>query len=85
MQSLPDEDRAKGYVRPYRHSYVHIGCYKATRIPATMAEAFARDPQAYSATYCHHCKGWFPVAQFGWLDGDIVGDLKGAGDAGEIL
>lgn len=73
MIELPDDDRAQGYVRPYRTVYVHVPCRLFTKLPACIAEAFAQNPSLYTTTYCSHCQSDRPVAEFGWKDGNIVG------------
>jgi hypothetical protein len=63
---LTPEERAKGFVRPVRSSYVHIACDGATTMGLSIAETYARDPKFYSKTFCVHCKGYFPVDEFRW-------------------
>ncbi len=62
---LADEERAKGFVRPYRDTYVHIKCGVVTKMGRTIAETYARDPFFYSGTYCAHCHAHFPVGMNG--------------------
>lgn len=61
----PDE-RAKGYVRPYRDSYIHKTCGGLTTMSREIAETYARDPHFYSGTFCVHCRAHFPLDQFVW-------------------
>jgi hypothetical protein len=63
---LSAEERAKGFVRPVRHSYTHDACKGSTRMARAIAETYARDPKFYGATFCVHCKAHFPVSQFLW-------------------
>ena len=73
---LSDEERAKGFVRPVRRTYVHEKCGVATTMGQALAETYARDPKFYGATYCVGCKGHFPVGEkgeFKWDDGSKVG------------
>ena len=63
---LAEEERAKGFVRPVRHTYVHNKCGTATTMGQTLAETYARDPKFYSGTFCAGCREHFPVAQFSW-------------------
>lgn len=117
---LPEAERAKGFVRPYRAAYTHTGelpkhplravteeekkrpgyetyewfeaypdsesplvgrywrklvsgCGVETVMSQALAETYARDPKFYGATYCTGCGRHFPVAQFHWLDGEVVG------------
>jgi hypothetical protein len=73
---LSDEERAKGFVRPVRLSYVHLKCGTSTRMNQKIAETYARDPKFYGATYCVKCCDHFPVGESGeflWPDGSKVG------------
>lgn len=63
---LSDEERAKGYVRPVRDSYVHLKCGVLTRMNRAIAETYARDPSFYSGTFCVGCRAHFPLAEFHW-------------------
>ncbi len=71
---LPDEERAKGFVRPYRDEYLHSTCGTVTTMGRKLSETYARDPKYYGATFCCGCRTHFPVSQFTWtLDGQVVG------------
>lgn len=86
---LSEEERAKGFVRPYRDRYVHVCCprfpsdkfseEKALQLAVTtmgraLSETYSRDPHFYGSTYCVHCEMHRPVAEFVWtLDGEQVG------------
>lgn len=64
----PDE-RAKGFVRPVRRSYVHLKCGTVTTMGQALAETYARDPFFYSGTFCCGCGSHFPVGaegEFAW-------------------
>ena len=77
----PDE-RAKGFVRPYRDAYKHVGklvsfgipllwkreggCGSVTTMGRALSETYARDPTFYGATFCVHCNKHLPVAEFAW-------------------
>lgn len=63
---LPDEEKAKGFIRPVRVSYVHDKCGVLTRMNNSIAETYARDPKFYGATYCVGCKIHLPVNEFTW-------------------
>lgn len=63
---LSAEERAKGFVRPLRHSYVHKVCGSSTRMATSIAETYAREPKFYSGTFCCHCRTHFPLDQFVW-------------------
>lgn len=65
---LAEEERAKGFVRPVRRSYVHLKCGVETRMAQTIAETYARDPHFYSGTFCVHCRDHFPIGK----DGEFV-------------
>ena len=71
---LSDEERAKGYVRPVRRSYVHLKCGAVTTMAQSIAETYARDPKFYSGTFCFGCRTHLPLDEFRW-DGtdEIVG------------
>ncbi|MEA2702129.1 MAG: hypothetical protein QOD63_74 [Actinomycetota bacterium] len=69
---LSAEDRAKGFVRPVRRSYVHTTCGAETTMSQSIAETYARDPSFYGATYCTSCGMHRPVGaegEFTWDDG----------------
>ena len=73
---LSEAERAKGFVRPVRRSYVHDKCGGSTRMGEALAETYSRDPTFYGATFCVHCAGHFPVGangEFVWEDGSKVG------------
>lgn len=64
---LSEEERAKGFVRPYRASYVHDkGCGATTTMGRALAETWARDPKFYGGTFCSVCGNHFPVSEFHW-------------------
>lgn len=63
---LTPEERAKGFVKPVRHSYVHIKCGVETRMSTSIAETYARDPHFYSGTFCVGCRAHFPLKEFTW-------------------
>lgn len=74
---LSDEERAKGFVRPVRRSYIHAkvrgGCGGETRMGQALAETYARDPSFYGGTYCVHCQMHRPVGEHGefeWFDAE---------------
>lgn len=73
---LSDEERAKGYQRPYRDCYRHEACGTVTTMGRPIAETYAVNPTFYGATYCVHCCKHLPVGpegEFVWLDGSKVG------------
>lgn len=65
---LAEEERAKGYVRPVRRSYVHLKCGVQTTMAQSIAETYARDPGFYGGTFCVGCRAHFPVG----ADGEFV-------------
>lgn len=70
---LSAEERAKGFVRPVRRTYVHDTCGRATTMSQDIAETYARNPSFYGATYCVGCRMHLPVNEFKWNDGTRVG------------
>lgn len=62
---LSAEERAKGFVRPVRRSYVHQKCGTVTTMGQALAETYARQPTFYSGTFCVGCKAHFPVGEDG--------------------
>jgi hypothetical protein len=62
---LTQEERAKGFVRPVRRSYVHLKCGTVTTMGVVLAETYARDPGFYGATMCVSCGAHFPVGAGG--------------------
>lgn len=70
---LSEEERARGFIRPVRHSYTHLACGQTTRMSNAIAETYARDPTFYSGTFCTACQAHFPVGekgQFVWFGTD---------------
>lgn len=67
---LSDAERAKGYVRPVRRTYLHTDgaspCNTATTMSQDIAETYARNPKFYGATYCVGCRKHLPVNAFVW-------------------
>ncbi len=73
---LTAEERAKGFVRPVRRSYIHEKCGTTTTMGFALSESYARAPAMYSGTFCVRCKDHFPVGEAGefvWEDGSKVG------------
>ena len=70
---LSDEERAKGFTRPYRDSYRHTVCGTVTTMHRSIAETYARDPNFYSGTFCSGCRAHFPLCEFVWPDGSTLG------------
>lgn len=73
---LSAAERAQGFVRPVRTTYVHEKCGVATTMGQAIAETYARDPGFYGGTYCVGCHNHFPVGingEFVWDDGTKVG------------
>ena len=62
---LAEEERAKGFVRPVRLSYIHTKCGGKTIMNRTIAETYARQPDFYSGTFCCYCGEHFPVGENG--------------------
>lgn len=73
---LSEEERASGFVRPLRTSYLHETCGATTTMNLAIAETYAREPGFYGATYCCRCQMHRPVGangEFVWPDGSKVG------------
>lgn len=71
---LCDEERAKGFVRPYRDCYKHTTCGGVTTMGRALSETYARDPKFYTHTFCCNCNRHLPVSEFVWTaDGQEVG------------
>jgi hypothetical protein len=70
---LSEDERAKGFVRPVRGSYFHTTCETVTTMGKSIAETYAREPSYYRSTWCCACCAHFPVSQFRWLDGEVLG------------
>ena len=62
---LSESERAKGFVRPVRSSYLHSRCGTVTTMGRALSETYARDPKFYGATYCCSCCAHFPVGEHG--------------------
>ncbi len=71
-------ERARGFVRLVRRTYVHAKCGVATTMGLALAETYARDPTFYSGTFCAGCRTHFTFGQpdgaFTWDDGSKVGE-----------
>jgi len=73
---LSDEERARGFMRPVRRSYIHTYCGVVTSMGLEIAETYATNPYFYGSTYCIHCGAHRPVGEHGefeWEDGTKVG------------
>lgn len=74
---LSETERAQGFVRPLRLSYIHEVCGAITTMAQPIAETYARQPGFYGATYCTTCRMHRPVGaagEFVWEgDGSKVG------------
>lgn len=68
---LSEEERARGFIRPVRRSYVHTKCGILTTMGQAIAETYAANPLFYGRTYCAGCANYFPVGEDGefvWAD-----------------
>jgi hypothetical protein len=65
---LTPEERAKGFVRPVRRTYIHTVCGNETRMSQDIAETYARDPGFYTGTFCVGCGKHLPLVEFVWKD-----------------
>lgn len=71
---LSEEERKKGFTRPYRYKYIHKTCGTETTMGMALSETYARDPKFYGATYCVKCAMHKFVDEFYWsADGQTVG------------
>ena len=71
---LSVEERAKGFVRPVRRSYIHAKCGTETTMGLALCETYARNPKFYGATFCAGCRNHVPVGEFTWTEvGEVVG------------
>lgn len=62
---LSEEKRRKGFVEPFRDSYIHLVCGTKTTMRQSIAETYAREPEFYSGTFCVHCGRHCPVGENG--------------------
>lgn len=67
---LSDAERARGFVRPVRRSYIHLPCGTVTTMGLAIAETYARNPAFYGGTFCTGCGQHFPVGEHGQFDWD---------------
>lgn len=82
---LSPEERAKGFVKPVRRSYVHQKCGVETTMGTGLAETYARNPRFYSGTFCVGCHTHFPLNEFLWSDDEPMDpDLQDAWHAERI-
>ncbi len=71
---LCEDERKKGFVRPYRDAYKHLSCGSVTTMGRALSETYARDPKFYNATFCVNCNKHLPLTEFVWTaDGEQVG------------
>lgn len=76
---LSEEERAKGFVRPVRTSYLHQPCGTVTTMDRPIAETYARDPKFYGGTFCAGCGDHFPVGEVGlftWVEDGVDTGIK---------
>ena len=62
---LSEEERAKGFVEPFRRYYQHQKCGGVTSMGYAIAETYARDPEFYSGTFCAVCRSHYKVGAQG--------------------
>lgn len=76
---LSEEERAKGFVRPFVRRYVHArdlgGCGTVTLMGVALSETYARSPGFYGATYCVGCSMHRPVG--------VEGEFYWCGEVGD--
>lgn len=76
---LSEEEKAKGFVRPVRISYLHLECGAITTMNRSIAETYAARPTFYGSTYCTRCYKHRPVGadgEFVWVENGKKTDLK---------
>lgn len=74
---LSDAERAAGFVRPVRRSYIHDTCGTLTTMGLAIAETYARNPGFYGATYCCGCRMHRPVGASGEFTWDASTEKVG--------
>lgn len=74
---LSAEERAEGFVRPMRQSYMHDKCGGVTTMGLALAETYARDPSFYGGTFCAICRAHFPVGKNGEFTWDGTNEKVG--------
>ena len=65
---LSEEERAKGFTRPLRRSYIHKTCGTETTMGLALCETYARNPKFYGATFCVGCRTHLPISEFNWTE-----------------
>ena len=78
---LSEEERSKGFVRPFRDRYIHLECGAKTTMGLALSETYARNPKFYGGTFCCGCGTHFPLRtpvgwNFEWMDGEPVGSTE---------
>ena len=63
---MSEDEKARGFVRPLRDSYVHRVCHHVNTMGQSMAETLAKKPTIFSTIYCIGCKAHRPVGEFLW-------------------
>lgn len=63
---MTPEERAKGFTKPVRRSYLHAKCGTITTMGIALAETYARNNRFYSGTMCVTCHAHFPLNEFTW-------------------
>lgn len=66
------EERARGFVRPFRQVYLHHRCGFASRMGQALAARYARGKTPHGE-FCTHCCERFPLREFQWMDGEPLG------------
>ena len=67
---LSADERAKGFVKPVRRSYIHNVCASLTTMGRALEETYAHNPRFYSGTFCAGCHKHFNLDQFQFEDGE---------------
>lgn len=72
----PERSSATG--RFWTKAQLESGCNTITRMGSSLAETWAANPNFYGRTFCTHCRDYFAVAEFVWIepsgaDGPVLG------------
>lgn len=60
---LAEEERAKGFIRPFRDSYIHTKCGGLTTMARSIAETYARNPNSTAALFVLAVALIFPLGK----------------------
>lgn len=69
MYNLSEAEKAAGYVRPLRYTYMHEVCENLAFLSPEQAQLFARNPKFLGSLYCRKCERSCSVDEFVWCNG----------------